>query len=209
MVARREHSLPDGRGCNVKLSGVLKVAVLAALSAALMRLQIPTFVPYLKYDPSDCPALVASFALGPVYGALVILLKNLIFGLTNFQPMELVGLPLNTLAGLVFVLVSGHVYRLRKTKKMAVTALALGVLAMVIVMVPANILLYPLFSKLFLNSTVQMTSEMIVNMVILACIPFNLLKGTLTSVLTFLVYKRFSAILKNDPQMDSSIAKMP
>ena len=184
----------------MKLSGVVKIAVLAGLATVLMSLRVPLFAPYLKVDVSECPALIAAFALGPAYGAAVVLLKNLLFGITNFQLMELVGLPLNTLAGLTLVLVSSNIYRLHKTKRMAVTSLALGTLAMTLVMIPANILLLPAFYRIFLDTS--MNTDGLTTTVVTLITPFNLVKGSLTSILTFLVYKRFSAILKADPELN-------
>jgi riboflavin transporter FmnP len=186
----------------MKLSSIVKIAVLSGLATVLMSLRIPLFVPYLTLDVSECPALIAAFALGPIYGAAVVLLKDLLYGLTNFKVDELVGLPLNAVAGLTLVLVASNIYQLNKTKRMAVTSLALGTLAMTLVMIPVNILIWPAFARIFLHSP-EMDTKSLTNFVIGTSTPFNLIKGTVVSVLTFLVYKRFSAILKADPELRS------
>lgn len=192
----------------MRLSLLIKVSLLAALSAVLMNFAVPLFPAYsfLHYDPSEVPALIASFALGPAAGMAVVLLKNLIYGLTHPQLTEFVGLPLNTLAGLTLVGVAGSVYKVRKSKFIALLALALGVLAMTLVMVPANLVLLPLFQKLFLPAVTPSHPDEIMAILLSVIVPFNLLKGCITSVLTFLVYKRVSPTLKSVPRWDVGLS---
>ena len=55
-------------------------AMLGAVAAVLMYLEfpIPIMPAFVKLDVSELPALIASFAYGPVSGILVCLIKNLI-----------------------------------------------------------------------------------------------------------------------------------
>ncbi|MBI2122951.1 MAG: ECF transporter S component, partial [Armatimonadetes bacterium] len=50
-----------------------QVAVLGAVAFAFMYFDfpIPPFPTFLKYDPSEVPALIATFALGPGFGVAV------------------------------------------------------------------------------------------------------------------------------------------
>lgn len=188
----------------MRLSWLLKVSVLAALSAILMHLSFPIFPahPYLRYDPSEVPALIATFALGPLAGVAVVLLKNALYLMLHFSPGELIGIPMNSLAGCTLAGVAGHVYRLRKRKSIAVVALALGALAMTLVMIPANLVLLPIFQRFFMPSTEAMPQEALLGLILGAVTPFNLVKGGLTGFLTFLVYKRVSPLLKAVPRWE-------
>ena len=56
-------------------------AMLSAVAFVLMFLDfsLPMFIPsFVKMDFSDLPALLGSFALGPVYGIVISLVKNLL-----------------------------------------------------------------------------------------------------------------------------------
>lgn len=187
------------------LSLLIKVSLLAALGAVLMQLNFPLLPAhaYLRYDPSEVPALVASFALGPLAGMAIVVLKNLLYVLSHFQPTELVGIPLNTLAGCSLVGVAGWVYQGKKSKTVAVLSLVLGVLAMTLVMIPANLVLLPLFQKFFAPTALQLSPDQLLTVLLVAVTPFNLMKGGLTSALTFAVYKRVSPFLKTVPRWES------
>ena len=55
-------------------------AIFTAMAVVLMYLEfsLPFVPPFLKFDFSELPVLIGSFALGPVYGIVIELLKNLI-----------------------------------------------------------------------------------------------------------------------------------
>ena len=185
---------------SVKLSVLLKVALLASLSTILMNIQfslIPAY-PYLKYDGSEIPALIAGFSIAPLAGAAVVILKNLIFLFTHFQPQELIGIPINTIAGLTFVLVACGLYHLKKSKKAAKVSLILGVVAMSLVMIPVCLLLLPIFQRWFMPELPVYNPDTLVKTILFVLLPFNLVKGGLTGLLTFVAYKRVSRILKTD-----------
>lgn len=188
----------------MRLSFLIKVSLLSALAAVLMQLQIPIFPAhsYLTYDASEVPALVASFALGPAAGMSVVVLKDVLHGLAHFRPTELVGLPINAIAGCTLAGVAGAVYQARKKKSVALVALALAVVSMTLVMIPCNLVLLPLFQRLFFPNSTPAQPDQVLQLLLTVFIPFNLLKGTITSVLTFLVYKRVSPTLKSVPRWD-------
>ena len=65
---------------------IVKVAMLSAVAAILMFLEIPLpFVPpFLRLDFSDIPALLAGFALGPLAGVAVLLIKNAVHAMASW-----------------------------------------------------------------------------------------------------------------------------
>ena len=64
---------------NIKIRYLVFTALFSAISVVLMYLEIsiPIVPSFIKFDFSDLPALICSFAFGPLYGVLVCLLKNL------------------------------------------------------------------------------------------------------------------------------------
>lgn len=179
----------------VRLTTTVKVALLVSLSLVLFNLQVPLFAPYLRYDLSTVPALIAGFALGPAAGLAVVLVKNGLFLVLHFRPDELVGIPMRTLADATFVGVSACLYWKHKTRLRAALSLAAGVLSMALGMIPANLLVLPFFSWLFLDR--KMDGGDLWRAVWTAVTPFNVAGGLVTSLVTFLVYKRFSRFLKS------------
>lgn len=168
---------------NVKT--LVRIAVVAGLAFVVMFFEVAMFTNFLKYDASEVPALVATFAMGPVAGVLVELLKNVLFFLVRGN---LIGEAANFVAGGTMVLVAGVIYQLRKTRGMAVIAMLAGTVAMAAVMIPANIYVFlPAWG---------VPADQAMPMIVSAITPFNLVKGLLSSLITFLIYKRVGTLLK-------------
>lgn len=191
----------------MRLSFLIKVSLLSALAVVLMQIQVPIFPAhsYLTYDPSEVPALIGAFALGPAAGMAVVVLKDLLQLVAHFNPIQLVGLPINAIAGCTLVGVAGAVYRARKKKSVAVLALVLGVISMTLAMIPCNLILLPVFERIFLPQSPPSQPDQVLQMLLAVFIPFNLVKGSITSFITFLVYKRVSPTLKSVPRWDVGI----
>ncbi len=200
------------------LAKLLKIGLLSSLATALMMtVEIPyPGAPYLKYDPSEVPVLIGGFAFGPLAGLAILVVKNLLFMLFRFEPTQLVGIPLNTLAGAALVLTSASFYQIKKTRSRALVALVLGGVSMTCVMIPANLYVLPWFTR-WMTGEAMSTAGML-PFILTVITPFNLLKAGLTSTLTFLVYKRVSVFLKEErghaqeerrPGLGTSRARIP
>jgi len=162
-----------------------QVAVLGAIAFTFMYFDfpLPLFPAFLKYDPSEVPALIATFALGPGFGVAVEAVKGLLISLLRTGSLGgPFGVFMNVLAGVTLVGVAGAWYRVEHTKAGAVKAMALGVGVMTVVMIVANITLTPVFYGL--------PRDQVIALVLPALLPFNLLKGIMSSVATYYVYKR-------------------
>lgn len=90
--------------------------MLSAVAVVLMYLEIPIpIMPgFIKFDFSDLPALLGAYALGPVAGIIICLIKNVVH-LAASQSM-LVGELSNFILGSVFVFTAGIVYKKKKSK---------------------------------------------------------------------------------------------
>lgn len=110
----------------------------------------------------------------------------------------------NFLVGSIFVYTAGLIYYKKKTFGRAVLGLGVGILAMTIFASLSNyFVVFPLYSKLMpLEKIVEMTAAInsrvvdFKTLILYAVVPFNLLKGTVVSAITILVYKKLSPILK-------------
>ena len=180
-------------------------AMLGAVAAVLMHLEfpIPIMPAFVKLDVSELPALIASFAYGPVSGILVCLIKNLIK--LPSTSTAAVGELFNFVMGALFVGVAGLIYKRNKTRKGAIVGALLGALVMAVVSVPYNyFIVYPAYVVMYhlpLDAIIGMYQAINPNVNgLLACLlvfnlPFTFVKGALDAVLCFLVYKPLSPIL--------------
>lgn len=129
------------------------IAVAAMLCAVAFVLQfiefsIPLIPSFVKLDLSDLPALLGTFSLGPVYGVVIQLVKNLLH--LPFGSSAGVGELSNFLLGSVFVLVAGLVYRRHKSRKSALWGSLLGAVLMALVSLPSNyFVVYPAYEVLY------------------------------------------------------------
>lgn len=186
-----------------------KIAILGVISFVFMLLDFPLWFtpPFLKFDISDLPSLIGAFALGPMAGVLVQLIKNLLKLLLAGTNTAAVGELANFIVGSVFAYTAGLIYYREKTFKNAIIGLVVGVLSMTIVISVANYyIIIPFYSKAYglpLEKIIAMSTAVnkyvvdLKTLIIYAVVPFNLLKGLVVSLLTVLLYKRISPILKN------------
>ncbi len=180
-------------------------AMLGAVAAVLMYMEfpIPIMPAFVKLDVSELPALIASFAYGPVSGILVCLIKNLIK--LPSTSTAAVGELFNFVMGALFVGVAGLIYKRNKTRKGAIVGALLGALVMAVVSVPYNyFIVYPAYVVMYhlpLDAIIGMYQAINPNVNgLLACLlvfnlPFTFVKGALDAALCFLVYKPLSPIL--------------
>ncbi len=188
--------------------GVRYMAVTAMLSAVAFILMfldfpIPFLIPdFIEMDVSELPALIGAFAMGPMCGVLVCLVKNLLHLLITTTGG--VGELSNFLLGASFVLTAGLVYKHKKTRKNALLGAVLGAAVMGVFSVASNYYLtYPVYYNfmpedmvLSLYQVILPSVENILQCLIIFNMPFTFVKGLLSAGITFAIYKHISPILK-------------
>ena len=191
-----------------KINYIAKVAILSAIAFVIMLFEMPlAFIApsFYEMDFSDVIALIGSFALGPAAGVLIELLKNLLNILFTGSSTAYVGELANFVTGCAFVLPAALVYKFRKTRKHAVIGLILSTLSLAIVgglinyfvMVPMYAELYiPMETIIGMASAIIPAVDSLWKMILLCVVPFNLIKGVLCGVITFLLYKKLAVLLK-------------
>lgn len=187
---------------------MVKISVLGVLGFVLMFFEMPLLFlapPFIKMDISDLPALLGAFAMGPMAGVIIQLLKNVLNVVIEGTTTAGVGEFANFVVGSAFAYTAGFIYFKKRTFGRAVVGLAVGTIVMTIVISFANYyVMFPFYAKLFgwpIEKLVEMGTSINKNiidmktMIIYAIVPFNLLKGTIVTAVTILIYKKLSPIL--------------
>lgn len=200
-------------GVKEKIFTTRKIAVIgmfSAIAAVLMLFEFPLpFAPaFYELDFSELPILVGTFAFGPVAGVMMEFVKILLKLLFKGTSTAFVGDLANFAVGCSLILPASVVYSFKKNKKGAVLACVAGTLCITVFGTAFNaVYLLPAFSKLYnipLDSLLAMGTEVnslvkegsIVSFVAACVAPMNLLKGASVSLVTMLIYKPLSPIIK-------------
>lgn len=192
-------------------SYVAKISILTALSFilyAFCKFPLPfAFPSFLDIQFSELPALLAGLSMGPISGAIVIILKCL-FKLPMSGTMY-VGELTDIIIGLAFVLPASIIYRRHKDRKHAFIGLLVSSILVTICAVIINrIISIPFYVEVFFGGSWQpllnMVNPIYKNVTIdnfyayylgVGVVPFNLLRCFIVSALTFILYKKLSKIL--------------
>ena len=179
-------------------------AMLSAVAYILMFLDfsVPFMPSFIKMDLSELPALIGSFAMGPLCGVIICLIKNVLH--LFITSTGGVGELSNFILGVAFVLPAGLIYKHHKTKKNALIGSLLGAVIMGVFSVVSNyFLVYPVYYNFMPEEVVLAAYQAILPSMksILQCLvcfnmPFTMVKGFFSVVITMLVYKHLSPILK-------------
>lgn len=190
----------------ISTNSLVKIAVLSVLAYILMIVDfpLPLFPAFLKLDFSDIPALLGGFALGPLAGVLIELVKVILHFLTKATTGG-VGSLANFIVGAAYVAPAALIYHRNKNRKNALIGMLIGTLSMTLIGVIVNLYITIPFYSAFMpmDKIVAMGTKVnsrivdLKTLVIYGITPFNILKGAIVSLITLLVYKKVSPILKN------------
>ena len=179
-------------------------AMLSAIAFVLMFLDfsVPVMPGFIKMDLSELPALIGSFAMGPACGVMVCLIKNLLHLLMTSTGG--VGELSNFVLGVSFVLPAGLIYKSKKSRKNAILGSLVGAVAMAIISFPSNLfVVYPIYENFMPRDVIISAYQAIVPSVktLWQCllffnVPFTFVKALASVLVTMLVYKKLSPILK-------------
>lgn len=181
-------------------------AMLAALATVLQYLDfpIPFLMPsFVKFDLSDLPALIGSFAYGPLAGVLIEFVKNLLH--CAVSKSATVGELSNFILGASFVLTAGLIYKHNKTKKTALIGGIVGAVIMGLISVPSNYyVVYPFYYNFMPEDVVLSAYQKIIPSVtsVMQCLfifnlPFTFVKGLACALIAMPIYKPLTKVLKD------------
>lgn len=184
------------------------VGIFAAMAAVLMYFELPLpFAPsFYEIDLSEVPVLICSFSLGPVAGVVCELVKVVLKLLLKGTSTAFVGDFANFVVGCSFILPATVIYHRFKTKKGAMIGMVTGTVVMsvfgslfnAVYLLPAFATLYgvPLEQLVAMGTAVNGMINSVSTLVLFAVVPFNIVKGTIVSLLTTLLYKRVERLLR-------------
>jgi riboflavin transporter FmnP len=186
------------------LKKLVTLALFSAISAILMYFEFPMpfMPPFLKLDLSGVAILIAAFMFGPSYAIAVVTVKDLVHLMTTTSGG--VGQLADFIMMSCFAVTASLVYLKRKDKTHALLGCVLGTLVLTVTAIIANyFILIPFYAKIMpieaIVSACNALNPMITDMsgyYIYGVLPFNLIKGTVLSVITVLCYKKLSVIIK-------------
>lgn len=197
-----------GSGSKDRVRVITVTGVLSAVAFLLQLIEIPLpmLMPtFIKFDFSDLPALIGSFALGPVCGIVIELIKNVLHALLATGSFG-VGELSNFVLGAVFVGVAGCIYRRSRSKKGALIASLAGAIVMAVISFPSNLfIVYPVYYQFMPEETILAAYQTILpgmksvaQSLLVFNVPFTFVKGILDVAITFAVYKKISPILRGN-----------
>lgn len=206
-----EKLIKKKNGDTERILSTRKIAMIGVFSAIAMVLHVfdfpvPFAPPFYKLDFSEIPALIGTFAFGPVAGIMIEFCKILLKLVVKGTSTAFVGDLANFVVGCSFILPASIIYTFKKTKKNAMIASVTGTLIMTVFGTMFNaIYLLPTFATLYgmpLEAIIEMGTKIngnitsVTTLVLFAVAPLNLLKGGSVSLVTILVYKKLSPVLK-------------
>lgn len=189
-----------------KIRTIVQVGMLAAIAVVLMLFEIPLpFAPsFYEIDFSEVPVMIGTFAMGPLAGTAIELVKILLNFFINGTTTAGVGEVANFLIGCALVVPAGIIYRRKRTRKGAIIGMAAGTVFMTLLGCVLNAyVLLPTYAAAFqlpIDSLVAMGTAVngsitdLFTFVAFAVAPFNILKGVLVSLIVFLIYKKISPV---------------
>ncbi len=175
----------------MKLVAIAMFSALAFITTALCG-YFPKVAGFLSLELKDSIIVICSLIFGPLSGLFIAILVPVIesfsISITGWY-----GLIMNILSSATFVLVTGLIYRYRRTLYGAVAGLVAGIFSVTAVMLLANLLITPLYLEMI---GVPTTIGDVLKMIPTILLPFNFIKATLNGAVVLLLYKPISSAMR-------------
>lgn len=189
------------------------MAILTAISFVLymfVKFPLPFIFPsFLDMQISDLPALLGGFALGPVEGCLIIIIKCCIK--MPFSSTACIGELGDIVIGVANVLPAALIYRFMKNRKGALLGMLAGMIcAIAAALVVNRFVLIPYYAEIMFSEKggIDFIANMMKNLypeinasniynyyLPLAVLPFNFLRCLVCALVTYFTYKPLSKAL--------------
>ena len=179
------------------------IAICGAIAAVLHMLDFPLLFlapEFYKLDFSELPVMLCGFFLGPSSAVFCEVIKILLKLLLKGTSTAYVGDFANFVVGCSLVLPAVIIYHTKKSRTSALIGCAVGTVVLTVIGSLFNaVYLLPKFSQLYnipmdaiiaMGTTINGGITNITSFVTIAVAPLNLVKGTMISVLTVLLYKK-------------------
>lgn len=189
---------------------MVKIALLGALANVLLllRFPLPFMPPFMSFDLSGIPEIIGTFTMGPVAGIYIVLVKILTVLVISGTKSMFTGELQNILLSFAYILPAWFFYKKQKTRKSALIGMLIGTVICTVTAVFTNMfIIIPFYVKMYglsMDDIIAMTQA--VNrfvdsewkFIVLGIVPFNLIKGSITSVITYSLYPVLMRIAKKE-----------
>ena len=170
---------------NTRTKKITWIAALSAIAFVVMFLfkmfgiVIIPDLPFLTYDPKDIIIAIGGILFGPVPALVSSFIVSLL-EMVTISTTGPIGAVMNVLSTSAFACMIALVCRKKKTTAGLVIALVLGVASQTAIMLLWNYLISPIYMGI--------PREAIKALLIPGFLPFNLIKGGINAILTFLLF---------------------
>lgn len=193
-----------------RVNKMVIMAMMSAVSVVLMLFEFP--IPFVapsfyEMDLSEIPIMIGSFMLGPCAGVIMEAVKILLKLFIKGTSTAFVGDFANFILGCCLVLPASVIYHFKKSRKTALAGLILGAVVLVTAGMFMNALyLLPKYSQLYgipVEAFIAMGQKItpaihdIFTFVALAVAPFNIIKSLIVGLVTMILYKPLSRLIKS------------
>lgn len=193
------------------INKITKIGILSALSIILyyLKFNLPAIFPsFLEVNFSMLPALLGTFALGPLEGAIIVIIRFLLklMGSSTVAVGEIADLVI----GLMTVLPAGFIYMYNKTKKGGLIATIVAAVCWTFFGAMSNLFTIPLYLELYFKGNVNIlvgalsiipginADNYMSKYILFGALPFNAMLAILVCTITYFIYKSVSKIFKKD-----------
>lgn len=191
---------------DLRLRRLTLTAIMAALSSVLMMfsVNVPLMPGFIKLDFSEVPALLSTFAMGPIYGIAVCLIKNLVN--LFFTTTGGVGELSNFILGVLLVLPAGIIYKKKQNFSGAILGAVSGAVCMALVSVVTNyFIVYPIYTAFMPMEAImgmyQAINPLVDNLLealVVFNLPFTFIKGMIVFGVTSIIYVPLMPVIRKN-----------
>lgn len=179
---------------NSKTKKLTTIGMLCALAYAATTVGRVPLVLFLKYDPKDIIIAIGGLIFGPLTSFSIALIVSLA-EMVTISENGILGFLMNVISSCSFACTAAFVYKRKRKMSGAVVGLFCGWGCMVPVMLLWNYLIAPIY--------MGCSREAVVELLIPAFLPFNLIKGGLNAAITMILYKPVVAALRRSHLLES------
>ncbi len=174
-----------------KLTTIGMLCAFAYVAAVVGRIPLVLF---LKYDPKDVIIVIGGFLFGPLASIAITVVVSVVQLFTT-SATGIWGCMMNIISSCAFSCPAALLYKKKHTLSGAMLGLCCGWGCQVVVMMIWNYLIAPIY--------MNYPREMIMELLLSAFLPFNVIKGGLNAAITMLLYKPVVTALRRSNLIDS------
>ena len=174
-----------------KLTATGMLCALAYVAVLVGRIPLVLF---LKYDPKDVVIVIGGFIFGPLTSLAVSLIVSVV-QMVTISANGILGCMMNVISSCSFACTAAYVYKKKRTLSGALFGLFCGCVCQVVTMMLWNYLIAPIY--------MGYPREAVVELLLPAFLPFNVIKSGSNAAITMILYKPVVTVLRRSELIGS------